>query len=144
MTNSWNEVVAMLIAAYSLTSAAVTGVRSQIESGIPPVIEGAAEAQRDVRAGEVVPVKWTILKREDCPGENGRVWTGVNGLHISEPMRASSLPASDAPKTYMIPTGIPEMVEPGRLELKIEGYFDCRGRDRMWFDLGPVVFEVVK
>ena len=143
MTNSWNEVAAMIIAAYSLTAAAVTGVRQHIEDGLPKVIEGTAVAQRQVHAGETVPVRWSIIKREDCPGENARIWNGADDMFIAEPMRASSLPASEFPKTYVIPTEIPAMAVPGPLSMSIKGYFDCKGRDRIWFELGPVRFEVM-
>lgn len=110
----------------------------------PPPIEGSAVAPEHVRAGETVPVVWSILKRTECPGENGRIWRGENGFFVSEMMRVSGLPVTDEFVQYTIPTTIPDFAPVGPLELEISGFNQCSGQERETFTLGPVFMTVVE
>jgi hypothetical protein len=112
----------------------------------PAPIEGVAAADvGKVYPGQVVLVQWDILKRIDCGGENGRVWNGQNGFHVSEALMPTGLPQSAEAKTYIVPTRIPAGAPAGPLSFEIRGTFTCPGSDPIEFRLptgGPYVFEV--
>ena len=113
----------------------------------PDPIEGYAHVGRaDVTAGETVDVEWSIIKRTDCGGQNGRVWDGDRGFHVSEVMMPSGIPQSEGLRVYVIPTKVPQGAPDGELRLKISGFYQCPGSDPQHFTLptdGPLVLNVV-
>lgn len=110
-------------------------------TSLPPV-EGHATAPDIVEPGGEYAFRWTITKRTNCPGVNARVWTGENGFHLAEVYRPTSIPASDVPVSYVVPTMIPQGVPAGRLEMSIRGEYQCPGRPVQTFTLGPVPMTV--
>ena len=92
--------------------------------------------------GETITVPWQITKRVNCKGVSGRVWAGEKGFSMTEPLRPTSLPAIGKPVTHNIQTTIPELAPPGQLVLRVAGYFDCPGGDRLWWEIGPVTLQV--
>lgn len=120
---------------------AVVGVVEVGEVVLPPPIEGVGRYDAPVKPGELVLVDWQIVKRTECPGETSRAWSGERRFRLTEPQQETALPAGNL--NPMIQTRIPELAPPGRLELRIVGYFRCEGYSRQDFDLGPVVFEVI-
>lgn len=115
-----------------------------VESGLrEPTISGWAEYTAPVRPGQTVMIDWHIDKREKCRGENGRIWDGAGGYHLSEQHRENGLRATDGEEVFPIPTEVPWTAPDGELRLTISGYNDCPNREREYFTLGPVVLTVV-
>ena len=106
--------------------------------------DGAGAVEGPVGAGDSVLVTWTISKRTSCPGENWRVWSGEHGFAMSEPAGPTTLPTSIEPRTYRIPTQIPDQAPPGDLRLRIVGFYQCIGSPRVNWELGPVEFIVIE
>lgn len=129
---------------FSLSLAAVQGVDDFVARTFPPPIEGAGQVEGPVVAGDVAMVSWTITKRTECPGENWRVWSGEAGFSMSEPAGPTTLPTSIEPRTYRIPTQIPDQAPPGDLQLRIVGHYQCIGSPRVNWELGPVEFTVIE
>ncbi len=124
-------------AAFSIGMAAVSGFGTAVKFTKLPAIEGTASRVSPVRAGDVVTLEWTILKRTDCPGSFSRAWSGEDGFRMVEPARGSALPRTIEAKVYRIPTEIPHMAPAGNLELFINGVYDCpSGAEH--YSLGPV------
>lgn len=104
-----------------------------------PPIEGRAHVTSPVFPGEMVTVRWDIIKRSNCPGMTARGWQGENGFALSEPFQPTALPMGSG--TYRIPTIIPQTAPAGDLQLTISGYFECQHK-RQKFELTPVVMQV--
>lgn len=130
--------------AASLIAGAVVaiGVLEVGDAVFPAPIIGSGVATEPVRAGSVTLVSWTLDKKTECPGQNSRVWDGVNDFHLTEPAQISSLPEGKI--SPMIETRIPELAPPGVLELRIKGFYQCDTGGKMRFELGPVLFEVIE
>jgi len=140
---------ALIVAAIFSTSMTVGDVAATFwMRKAPDPIEGYANIEsNDVVAGETVDIKWAIAKRTDCGGQNGRVWNGLHGFHVSEVMRATGIPQSDGLRVYVIPTKVPQGAPDGELQLKISGFYQCPGSDPQHFTLptdGPLVLNVVR
>jgi len=110
----------------------------------PAPIEGSATIVGNVEAGGTYLVNWSIVKRTDCSGMNSRVWEGADGFYLVEPVGETTLPITMEPRTYNIPTRIPELAPPGPLQLSIVGSYTCSGHNPVPFRLGPVITEVVE
>lgn len=142
MANS--EIISIGIMALSVATFGVQAVRVPIERMTPPALEGSATVDFPVHAGQTITVPWLITKRVNCQGATARVWSGQSGFSMTEPFRPSSLPAVEGPVNYAIQTTIPVLAPVGAIELRVVGYFECPKQDRLWWEIGPVVMEVVK
>jgi len=140
---AYTGLITKAVAAASVAIAGMTGVGTVVKVARKPMIEGVGNYDQPVKAGDVVPIEWTIIKRTDCGGELGRVWVGQDGFYLVEAMRQSALPASDAAREYSIQTQVPILAPPGGLLLSIKGVYNCPRGDAK-FELGPVSLEVVE
>lgn len=113
-----------------------------LDGRLPPPIDGVGHVSGPVSPGEDVLVNWSIIKRIDCEGTNGRVWDGEDGFHLSEQNMPTGLPVSHVARDYKIQTKIPEYAPPGELLLTIRGQYSCPGVSPIDFTIGPVVMEV--
>lgn len=127
-----------------MTVLGVSAVKVPLDKMTPPAVEGSAVVAMPVRPGQTINVPWQITKRVSCNGVSGRVWDGEDGFSMTEPLRPTSLPAEDRPVTYNIQTTIPELAPAGALNLRVAGYFDCPGGNRIWWEIGPVQMVVRK
>jgi hypothetical protein len=139
---------ALIVAAIFSTSMTVGDMATTLwMRKAPDPIEGYATIESsDVVAGETVDVKWAIIKRTDCGGQNSRVWNGLRGFHVSEVMRATGIPKSDGLRVYVIPTKVPQGSPEGELHLEVTGFYQCPGSEPQSFRLptdGPLVLNVV-
>lgn len=116
--------------------------RTYLELVTPPPIEGWGKGPDTVIAGDDVLVRWEILKRTECPGENRRQWAGEDGFFMSEAIGPTTLPATTTSQIYMVQTKIPVLAPPGLLMLMVQGWYQCPGNERQEFTLGPVMMEV--
>ena len=132
-----HNTLAVVLAVASLGFATITGVETAVKYTQPPSIEGYASRSSPVRAGETIRLEWNILKRRDCPGGFSRVWEGENGFRLVEANRHSSMPRTKEYKRYRIPTEIPSLAPVGRLDLYINGEYNCPDGVQ-YYSLGPV------
>lgn len=109
----------------------------------PPAIEGWAEWEGPVTAGEHVPIPWTIIKRTPCAGFASRVWVGEDGFRLIEPVTITILPMDPEPREYVFETTIPTLAPKGDLQMTVEGFYECDERSPDYFTLGPVNFTVL-
>lgn len=143
ISNSVANLVITGATAFALVSGATEVAQITLDKVTPPPIEGQAVMPDSAVAGQDVLVKWVITKRTACPGENSRVWDGEDGFHLTERVRATGLPATGVPKEYNIQTRIPEYAPIGLLSLRIHGWYQCPGAERVPFDLGPAYTTIV-
>ena len=136
----------MIMNGFAIVSVALAGA-SGIQTGkkflAPIPIQGHGEYSEPVKAGDTVPVVWSILKQTDCHGIFGRVWEGANGFYVIEAQRPSGLPTTTDYREYNIQTHIPSLAPFGELHLSIVGEYDC-GSGGVPFRLGPVILEVIE
>lgn len=133
----------VLSAILSLVMASIQGRRTIgmiTESGM---ISGSGIASGPAEAGQVILVTWTLLKETDCPGVDSRVWSGPGGFYLVEDRKPTSLPRTTEPRTYVIPTRIPDLMPPGEAELSIVGEYKCDDGGSLNFTLGPVAITVL-
>jgi len=130
------------LVALQVSTTAFNGAQVLIRVAGPPPIEGQAVAPPVVSPGDEVLVRWTIVKRVDCPGTNSRVWDGENGFHLTEPARPTALPVTQEPQEYPIQTQIPSLAPSGELHLSIVGAYQCPGSEAIPFTLGPATMTV--
>ena len=136
------DAVLNVSAAVLLGTAGVNGFDIYKVKTAPPVIEGHAVYADPVRAGDEMPILWSIRKTTTCPGTLARVWVGVDGFRLAEQTRPAALPETDYFVNYNIQTHIPSLAPPGELSLSIMGQYECDGNQRR-FTLGPVALTVV-
>ena len=132
--------ITVLCAAASMSYLSWTVADTAYTAIQPAPIEGKATVEGVPFPGELVTVKWDMIKRTPCPGQASRVWSGQNSYSLSEALEPASLPQGAA--TYRIPPRVPLTVPPGEAKLTISGFIECKDQPRQYFTLTPVVMQV--
>lgn len=139
---AWTDVTLPAVTAIAF---AVQGIdlAGQFMGGVlPPPIEGTGAARSVAYPSQSVIIDWMIIKRTDCEGQSGRVWSSDDGFAMNEPMTTTALPTTTEPRHYKIPTLVPSEVTDDNVTLRIKGWYDCPNAPREYFELGPVFIEV--
>lgn len=139
---AWTDIALPAVTAIAFAVHGIDIAGEFLSNKLPPPIEGTGAASTSARPGGSVIVDWIIIKRTDCPGQSGRVWSSEDGFAMNEPMTTTALPTTTEPKHYKIPTAIPSEVTDDNVTLRIKGWYDCPNSPREYFELGPVVIEV--
>ena len=135
--------IAPAVALLSLVYAGLSTVKATT-TALAPAIEGYAHAPSMVRAGDLIPVTWTIGRHTDCPAKAANIWTGDHDFSLSEPLVVATWPVTRAPVVQAVATKVPDMAPSGKLTLSVEGEYTCPGQPSVGFSLGPVEMMVVK
>ena len=137
---------AILIPATAILSMVLAGLSTvQVSTThLAPAIDGYAHAPSVVRAGDVVPVTWTVTRRTDCPADAANIWVGQSDFRLDEAVQTATWPAMRAPSVSAVPTLVPAKAPEGTLTLTVEGTYTCPGQPSVAYKLGPVEMLVVR
>lgn len=139
---AWTDIALPAVTAIAFAVHGIDIAEQFLGNVIPPAVEGTGAVRQSAYAGESVIVDWIIIKRTDCSGQSGRVWSSPDGFAMNEPVTPTSLPTTDTPRHYKIPTKVPREVTDDNVTLRIKGWYDCPNAPREYFELGPVFIEV--
>lgn len=138
--SSW---IMPVIAGAALSLGLVGTVTTYRELTAPPPVEGVGIYRGGpVVPGQLVMVEWSLRKHVDCVGQDARHWHGERGFYVRSATGQTGLPKTDSPRTFVIPTLIPDTAPAGELIMEVLGSYDCP-EGELPFRLGPVVFQVV-